>query len=65
MRPTSEDTTSPLKHPVQRPTKTADQHEKEYIDNVFALKNLDEADWIEAVTLLESAQPQNKTYQAV
>ena len=27
---TSQDTTSPLKHPVQRPTKSADQLEKKY-----------------------------------
>jgi hypothetical protein len=44
MRPFSENTTNPLKHPVQRPAKTADQLEREYIDNVSALTDLDEAD---------------------
>jgi hypothetical protein len=41
IQPTSQDTTSPIKHPVQKPTKTADQHEKEYIENISALTVLD------------------------
>ena len=64
MKPISQDTTSPLKHPVQRPTKSADQLEKEYIENVAALTGRDEADWIEAVTLLALDHSQNALYQA-
>ena len=32
--------------------------EKEYIENVEALTDLDEADWLEAVALLEMAHTQ-------
>ena len=54
----SQDTKSPLKHLVQRPAKSYDQMEKEYIENVEALTDLDDADWLEAVALLEMAQTQ-------
>ena len=64
MRLTSQVTTSPLKHPVQRPTKSADQLEKEYVENVAALTDRDEADWLEAVTLLELDHSQNALHQA-
>ena len=50
-----EDSLSPLKHPVQRPPKSFDQLEKEYVANLEALINMDEADWLEAVNLLEMA----------
>ena len=43
---------------MQRPAKTYDQLEKEYIENVEALTDLDEADWLEAVALLEMVQTQ-------
>ena len=54
----SQDTTSPLKHPVQRPVKTYDQLKKEYIENVEALTDLDEAEWLEAVALLKMEHTQ-------
>ena len=54
----SQETKSPLKHPVQRPPKSFDQMEKEYIANVEALTDIDEADWLEAIALLEMAHTQ-------
>ena len=54
----SQDTTSPLKHPVQRPAKTSDQLEKEYIENVAALTDMDEEEWLEAIALLEMEHAQ-------
>ena len=50
-----EESKSPLKHPVQRPPKSFDQMEKEYVANLEALIDMDEADWLEAVNLLEMA----------
>jgi hypothetical protein len=44
MRAISPDTTSPLKHPVQRPPKSSDHLEKEYLENIAALTDRDEAD---------------------
>ena len=54
-----QDNTSPLKHPVQRPVKTYDQLEKEYIENVEALTDMNEADWLEAISLLEMEHTQH------
>ena len=64
MRLNSQDTTSPLKHPVQRPAKTADQLEKEYIENVAALTDLDKENWLEAIALLKMEHSQNVLNQA-
>jgi hypothetical protein len=36
------DSTSPLKTPVQRPSKSTDQLEKEYLENIAALTDRDE-----------------------
>ena len=55
----SQDTTSPLKHPVQRPAKTYDQLEKEYIENEEALTDMDEAEWLKAIALLETGHTQH------
>ena len=60
----SQDTTSPLKHLVQRPAKTADQLEKEYIENVTALTDMDEEEWLEAIALLEMEHAQNALDQS-
>ena len=54
----SQNTKIPLKHPVQRPVKSYNQREKECIENLEALTDLDEADWLEAVALLEMAHTQ-------
>jgi hypothetical protein len=44
---------SPLKAPVQMPSKYTDHLEKEYLENFAALTDRDEEEWLEAVILLE------------
>ena len=60
----SQDTTSPLKHSVQTPAKTYDQLEKKYIENVAALTDMDEEEWLEALVLLEMEHAQHALDQA-
>jgi hypothetical protein len=64
MKAISHDTTSSLKHPSQRPPKSANYLENEYLENIAALTDRDEADWIEAVTLLKIDRLLDALYQA-
>jgi hypothetical protein len=53
IRTISSDSTSLLKTPVQRPSKSTDQLKKKYLKNITALTYRDEEEWLEAVTILK------------
>jgi hypothetical protein len=54
--------TNPLKNSVHRPQKATYQLDKEYFENISALTDCDEADWLEAVTLLEMNRSDDALY---